>query len=94
MSVLAPGEMGTAGVTLTCLMKSWANLSCSWIHFSSSARKKLRGERGRKSHYLETSSLSDKINDGASPQKPCLSQMQGSDAPLSGQLRTHSLCQS
>jgi hypothetical protein len=43
---------------------------------------------------LETSSLSDKINDGASPQKPRLGQMQGSDAPLSGQLRTHSLCQS
>lgn len=27
---------------LTCLIKSWANLSCSWMHFSSSARKKLK----------------------------------------------------
>lgn len=58
MSVLAPREMGTIGVTLTCLMKSWANLSCSWIHFSSSARKKLKGERRRKSHYLERHPLS------------------------------------
>lgn len=31
---------------LTCLMKSCASLSCSWIHFSSSARKKLKGGKG------------------------------------------------
>lgn len=43
---------GKGKEALTCLMKSWANLSCSWMHFSSSARKKLKARRGQEKEVL------------------------------------------
>lgn len=62
--------------------------------FQFSQEKTKRGEEKEVTLLGVTSSLSDKINDSDLPSKAHSGQMQGADAPLSGQLGTHSLCQS
>ena len=57
------------GATLTYLIKSCANLSCSWIHFSSSPRKTLTedGEEKKATFFRTVLLLNEEINDRRLP---------------------------
>lgn len=59
------------------------------------SQEKTKRREGKEVTLLgETSSLSDEINDRGFPSNAGSGQKQGANAPLSGQLKTHSLCQS